>query len=506
MSEQRITAERHSATHYEVSKEGLGQLLERKDKSFIITELVQNAWDEDGTRVDVELRPDPDQADVYYLSVEDDDPQGFTNIAHAYTLFAESEKKQDATKRGRFNLGEKLVIAACETATVSTTTGRVVFDAEGRHEYPADRDAGSLFTGTIRMTAEEYGVVLRVVATLIPPADKITVFNGERVPVRVPVQSFETPVWTEFAGDDGKMKRTIRKTTVELYDPLPGEEATIYELGVPVVEADCRWHVNVGQKVPLSIERDNVTPAWLRDMRRIVLNNAHDLLTPADGDASWILDGLADEEIEPEALTHAIELRFGRAVAYDPSDPEANRLASAEGYSTLTSNALPKEVWKNVKQHGVLPPAGRVTPSVRPYEPGQERSRREKPVDEWTAGMSNIAGYARAIASDVLGIALDVAVVDDSQVMNFEVNYRPADDLSGSGLLELNLRRLGHRWFEGDPVTRTDQLLYAFAHHFETDRLSAQFHRAVASIGRDVLVLALRDPHRFDEYRPEVQA
>lgn len=491
--------------HFEVSAEGLAQILERKDKSFIITELVQNSWDEDGTRVDLELRPDPDVPDLVHLAVEDDDPEGFTNIAHAYTLFAASEKKGDATKRGRFNLGEKLVIAACLAdpagrAEISTTTGRIVFTQEGRFEYPAERTSGSRFSGTLKMTPEDLAVVVRVVSTLIPPRDKITTFNGQVLETREPVKSFESPVWTEIAGEGGKMRRTIRKTTVELYRPLAGEEATVYEMGVPVVEADCAWHVNVGQKVPLSIERDNVTPAWLRDLRRIVLNHAHDLLTHDDGDASWILDGLSDEDIAPEALETAIRLRFGRAVAYDPSDPEANRLANSEGYSTITSSALPREVWRNVKAAGVLLPAGKVTPSVKPYEPGQERDRKERPVEEWTSGMQNVAGFARALADGMLGVVLDVAVVDDPQVMNFEVNYRRDED-SAAGLLELNLRRLGHKWFEGDPAKRLDQLLYGFAHHLETDRLSARFHQSVASLARDAFLMVLREPSRFDQYR-----
>ena len=487
--------------HFEVDKAGLQQILERKDKSFIVTELIQNSWDEDATRVDVTLVQDPDVPGLVRLTVEDDDPEGCTNITHAYTLFAASEKKSQADKRGRFNLGEKLVIAACDHAEISTTTGRIVFDDDGRHEYPSDRTAGSRFSGQLRMTDEEYGVVVRVVSTLLPPGDKITTFNGEVLATRTPVRVFEEKVWTEIAGEDGKMKRTIRKTHVELHEPLPGEEATVYEMGVPVVEADCRWHVNVGQKVPLSIERDNLTPAWLRDLRRIVLNHASDLLSAADGDASWILDGMADEDIAPEALERAIELRFGRAVAYDPSDPEANRLAAAEGYSTLTSNAMPKEVWAQVKRHGVLRPAGQVTPSVKPYEPGQERERREKPVDEWTAGMVNVSGFARDLADALLGIMLEVVVVDDPKVMNFEVNLRPSEG-GDHAMLELNLRRLGHRWFEADPTTRIDQLLYAFAHHHEQDRLSAGFHRAVAALGRDAFVLALREPNRWDEYRP----
>ena len=43
---------------FEVDRDGLRQLLGGRDKSFVIRELVQNAWDEAGvTRCDVTLEP-----------------------------------------------------------------------------------------------------------------------------------------------------------------------------------------------------------------------------------------------------------------------------------------------------------------------------------------------------------------------------------------------------------------------------------------------------------------
>ncbi|MHC5057367.1 MAG: hypothetical protein ACYTKD_22050, partial [Planctomycetota bacterium] len=45
---------------FEVDKDGLKQLLEGKDKAFVLRELIQNAWDEPGvTRCDVTLEPIP---------------------------------------------------------------------------------------------------------------------------------------------------------------------------------------------------------------------------------------------------------------------------------------------------------------------------------------------------------------------------------------------------------------------------------------------------------------
>lgn len=57
------------------------------------------------------------------LEVTDDSPEGFADLTHAYTLFAESAKKGDPLKRGPFNLGEKLVLAISDTVQIATTTG-----------------------------------------------------------------------------------------------------------------------------------------------------------------------------------------------------------------------------------------------------------------------------------------------------------------------------------------------------------------------------------------------
>src|SRR5271166_5190602 len=52
------------------------------------------------------------------LRVEDDDPEGFSSLTDSFTLFADSSKKGNVQQRGRFNLGEKLVIAMCCKAEI----------------------------------------------------------------------------------------------------------------------------------------------------------------------------------------------------------------------------------------------------------------------------------------------------------------------------------------------------------------------------------------------------
>jgi len=107
---------------FDVDREGLRRLLEQHGKGRLVAELLQNALDETVTAVAVKLALLPGRP-LAELSVEDDAPEGFLNLGHAYTLFAESYKKARPDKRGRFNLGEKLLLAACLEAHIVTTTG-----------------------------------------------------------------------------------------------------------------------------------------------------------------------------------------------------------------------------------------------------------------------------------------------------------------------------------------------------------------------------------------------
>ena len=107
----------------EVNAKGMRQLLAGRDKAFILRELVQNAWDEPGvTEVNVTLKKIPGRAKAE-LVVDDDAPEGFHDLTHAWTLFAENRKRKDPTKRGRFNMGEKEVLVLCDHASIATTTG-----------------------------------------------------------------------------------------------------------------------------------------------------------------------------------------------------------------------------------------------------------------------------------------------------------------------------------------------------------------------------------------------
>ena len=100
---------------FQTSKTGLAKIARRRGLAYVLLELVQNAWDTGAKNVEVKFKP-VDGRPAIDIFVTDDDPDGFKNLSHAWTLFAESDKKIDPQKRGKFNMGEKLVLAVCESA------------------------------------------------------------------------------------------------------------------------------------------------------------------------------------------------------------------------------------------------------------------------------------------------------------------------------------------------------------------------------------------------------
>jgi hypothetical protein len=479
-----------SADWFTVDREGLAKLLARKGKEFVIYELLQNAWDTGATQVDAILRP-VEGRPLAELRVEDNDPDGFQDLAHAWTLFAESQKKGDPEKRGRFNLGEKLVLALCTEAVITTTTGCVIFtQQDGRRRGRSRREKGSEFFATIRVTREEYEGILRAVKSLLPPKGVVTTFNGAPLLYREPVARVDLQLPTEISDAEGILRRTSRKTWVEVYEPLPGETASIYELGIPVVETGDRWHYNVGQKVPLNVDRDNVTPSYLQELRTAVLNAMHSRISKEDAATSWVRDASADPSAAPAAIETVMTHRFGvKRVIADPTDPEGTKLAMSQGYTVVPGGALSGGEWANVKRDQVMLPAGQVTPSPKPYSPDGD-SLKIVPPEKYTAGMVRIVDYARALARELMGVSITIQVVTDV-TWPYAATYGP-------GHLTFNLGRLGHAWFDAITGVSVDKLLiHEFGHHYSADHLSEAYHDALCELGAKMAALALSLPEFF---------
>lgn len=439
---------------FEVDSEHLGRLVDERGREFVVYELIQNAWDQRATEVVVSLAPIPGRKGLARLVVEDDDPNGFVDLTHAYTLYAPSAKLADPTRRGRFNRGEKLVLALCEEAEIRTTTGVVRFDTSGRHETTrGSRAQGTRFEASIRMTKPDIERVTAKVQLLIPPASISTTFNGTPLPSRAPAARIEVSLDTVVADDEGFLRHRTRRTSVDLYEPVAGEPARLYELGIPVVETGDTWDYNVLQKVPLNADRDNVTPGYLRALRLAVLNAMHDRLSVEDAKAPWVRQAAEDPDCTVTAITAVVEKRFGtNVVSHDPKDPDASVLATEAGSVVVHGSQLSKGEWANAKRAGIIRPASQVFPSHSALEFSAD-GEQVTPVPErdWSAGMRQVVTYCTDMGSKLIERPVTVEVVTAPRL--------PALAWYGDGRLTLNLGRLGRAWFERGIAEEVDALL-----------------------------------------------
>jgi len=500
---------------FEADKAGLNKQAKERGTAYIIVELISNALDErlsGVTEINVSVSPVANKP-LAEVVVEDNSPRGYGEyLHHAYTLFAESYKRSNPLQSGQFNFGCKLWLSLCKTASISTTTGTVSFDEEGRHFQPKKkREVGTKVEGLMEMTREEFKELEKLVHEILIPEGVNVVFNGLTLIARTPVKTFEAQLPTKVVDDEGVMRPTTRKTTISLYEPRQGETPTLYEMAVPVVETDIRWHVQIAQRVPLNKDRDNVTPAYHQKVRTVVADHMVEVLDEQDA-GSWCNDVLADKESSLEVRKTIIEKKFGeRAAVFDPHDQEANiRWQSQFEGSIVHGRSLTKEQWENVREFDILKPAGKLTPTAKPWSDDPNAKLAdfyEKP--EWTKGMQHVADYVEIIAKEALGIS-DLEIKFAKKMNESSVSACYARRGTSSGLLEFNMSNLGFAWFNKGITVEVDRLLiHELAHHFVgshhnkevcAEVRTGMFYDACCHVGASVKALFKTNPKLLEGF------
>lgn len=476
---------------FEVDTKGLAKLIEDQGASRLIAELVRNSLDEDGVQnVDIEVGPVSGK-DLVLVVVADDAPLGFADLRHAYTIFGESYKKGESGKAGRFNLGDKLFIAAAVNShedgvsLVSTTGGLVFCNKHGRRRSNQRTVAGSFIQGYLKATRGEYEneIIPFLRSLLLPEGIKVTL-NGEKLLARTPVYEFRATLPTVLADSDGVLRPTKRETTIRVFDPLPDEKASIYELGMPVVDTGDRWHYDIQQKVPLGLQRDNVTPAYLKLVRALVLNEMHSRIKPEEASNAWVREATSSKVVVPAAVETVLNHRFGeKRVVYDPSDPEANNNAVANGFNVIHGRSLNKDEWENVKTKAPVASAGAAFPTAKPYSDDPSAPLVEVlPESEWTQGIATVVNFSKWLHWQLFGVKLEVKVLNHASWLkaNFLAAY-------ARGHLDLNPAKLGDFFFNGFSSSSSDKvlelLIHEFGHWYSPNHLSEEYHEGLCKIG-----------------------
>jgi hypothetical protein len=472
---------------FEVDIKGFRQTLV-DDAPRILCEPISNAFDTEATEVTVSFSWTNGQATYF---VKDNDLEGFTNLADAWTLFAPSTRSGDAHKRGRFGYGEKEFIAICYPGEVEirSTMGTVYFKGNERTRSGKKMTSGSTVMARFRLTkAEADAFADRLASILVPEGLNFSLMvdiPGHRLAApaeaRKPLKTVTATLATVNVDDDGNLRPTRRSTTVDIVEVLPHETPTIYELGMPVVAHDGRFHVNVHQKVPLNKDRDNVPPAYLRSLRELVLNNTYEFLSVTDAKSAWVTEALPKASSEAlQTVVHAIHGK--NAVIADPSNPEATKKAVEEGRVVVHGRQFTPETWKAIKANNIMRPAGQVIATNPVSSPD---GKPPIPVDKWTPRMHQLAAYAKAVSLHLIGREGDVEFQSLALVpQNNGASRRIPAWYGSSHTLTINLGVLGKHW--PDKVSQEDLdslLIHEFSHSRASDHYSEDFHETCCAFG-----------------------
>jgi len=466
---------KHDKEWFSVSKEGLKELQAGKPKIQILRELIANSFDEVITECNVWIVR---QGKSVEISVEDDCPEGFKDITDAYTLFKHTDKRANPKVRGRFNLGEKIAFSVCDSARVETTKGSIVFDKRGRHSYPSmRRSVGSKITVKLKMDKDEekelYGV-----ENYLPPVKVIFKVNDKVIPYRTPKKVFGTTLMTELE-DNGVVKRTSRKTEVQLH--VPNEKAYLYELGIPVCVIECDWDIDVQQKVPLSIDRETVLPSFMKDLYAEVLNHAYEDITEKNSSERWVREGMSDERISPVATKSVINKRYGeKAVVADPSDTQSIDRAISEGYHVVRGSEMSKEEWNAVREAEALPSSSKLFRTTFgesiPYSPV-------------TPEMVAVEGLAKKIAKECLDIDIDVRFIKMKHGVCAEYSRK---------VMVFNVSKLGKNFFSPPLSEYVIDLIVHELGHEQGNHTEENYHRAITGMAGRLTMTALEKPEFFE--------
>ena len=466
-----------SKSWFEVDREGLRELQAGKHKGFIIRELVQNAWDENIKSCAINMFYDHKRANI---EITDDAPDGFKDIRDAYTLFRHTSKRANPHQRGRFNLGEKQVLALAQEATITTTKGKVRFTQSGRTEFNSHygRKEGSVVQLIVPMTYDEYLEMEEYAKHLLVPRGISYTVHGEPIEHREPLKVFTANLQTEIEGTDGVLRRSMRNTEVQIFDR--NGSAILYEMGLPVQEIDCDYSINVLQKVPLSLDREAVLPAYLRDVYAEVLNAMHDTLTEERASEGWVREATMDERVSSEAMKDVIRERYGeKVVVANPFDARANDDALAAGYRVIRGSEMSKEEWDNVRRDGLIESSSQV------FSRNYENATSVSP----DLHMQRVQRLAQTIAHDFLGIHIQVQFLKAP-------GASISADFNGE-ILRFNVSNLGKSFFKEElNISILDLIIHELGHSAGM-HMDMSYHNCITKLGAELTIKAINDPEYF---------
>lgn len=464
---------------FEVSTEGMRALQAGREPWQLAKELVSNAWDEAITKCEVKLvsiSPRKARLEVY------DDGEGFADIKDAWTLMGHTPKRGNPSVRGRFNIGEKEILSVADSAVIYTRDTKVIFPKSGgRQVRKADMIKGTKITCVLSWGTRQVQEVVDALKLLIVPNGITYIVNGDIVQCK---ESYKVvnditldTVLQDAPGEP--MRNSKRKTSVELYK---ADKGMLYEMGIPIQSIECKYLVNVMQKVPLPPNRDVVRDSYLQDIYRIVLEATKEEIS--EPSATWVRQAVEDKEITPEAVKAVMIQRYGNKVVLRSSDTEANERAERAGYMVVHPRTLSPDEREAMQEVGMVHSSDKF-PS--PYSPCGDPVDMI-PEDKWTEGMKCMSRYIASVGRALL----------DRQVTTCFYRYfrdEAAARWDGHGI-RFNMAKLNKAWFDDIGEEQTGLIIHEMA-HCQGDGHNWEYQKSFEQLAGKAIHLALDKPGIF---------
>lgn len=470
-----------SKNWFEVDTKGLRELQAGKPKSHLVRELIQNALDEAKEKVRVDMQYNRGTLTV----IVEDDGIGFRDLKDAYTLFGNTYKRADHTKRGRFNIGEKQAFSLCKKAIITTTSGTVVFDDEGRHRTMDKTSNGTTVSVSItQVSREEYEEIKEFVRLLWPPKnihlDVLVDADGQ---VNKMEQWFYRPVIRQFNATletellENEMMSVRRKpTSVELTSKAQTlGKSYLYEMGIPVCEIDCEYSINVQQRIPMSMDRDKVSEKYMRELYALVLNETHDILPKEKASDTWVRVATTSDKVSKDAVETVKKYRYGdKVVIANPFDKKSIDEAIASGFRVVYGSEMSKQEWDAFKG------SGEMQTTTELFGEGTTANTRTLDSSEITEGMEAVSELVNKLAIVGLGINIECRFVESDATHDAWYMGRT---------IYFNVKRLKKSWFNvNENMARIISLsLHELGHYEGKMHTEIEYHETITRIAGKII-------------------
>ena len=464
---------------FAVDTDGLRDQMKAREPWRLVQELVSNAFDEPTcTKVEVKVRFYGGALNNCTVSVKDDG-QGFERIQDIYTLFGYSKKTQDVGQRGRFNLGEKQFFAVCTEGYIETAGRRITFKEDKRIDEVRETK-GTLIAADLPFTENQTKEIIKMLGRVIVPENKVMLLNGEEVRHRTSLRGFPDvlPTLIPSKSNPRVLTEVDRETQIALYDVAEGEKSWLYEMGIPVQAINTLWHVDVGQKVPLSPNRDTVRESYLKTLYASLLNHALHLIPGEKMGNDFVTIGLrgATAEVAKSVLSTRFE---SDNIYLKGRDHRANEQALESG-ALIGERVFDFETKQHLLDLGVVDYSSDVFPTTLAAS---------KRIYDLTNEMSWFAKVVKVIARDTIEKDISVIFVDSPESSSV-AQY-------GSSTMTFNVGHssVGKSWFEKWTAENLGTVIHELAHDKEIANgfahLEMSFVREIERIAGEIAIKGL---------------